>query len=70
MGSCAGLRVGWCWGCFGLGWGLYVGGSGVLVQGGYFVFTVFYFSPSVPVSYFFDFFLMLSIYFADCVAAV
>lgn len=60
-----------CW-AEGGGW-LYVWEVGVVVGAEVILFLCFFFSSHflfLSVSHFFDFFLMLSIYFADCVAAV
>lgn len=69
-----------CWAEGGLVLGMFWAGKGVICRWQWGVGTerlvcfhvlfFSYFSPSVPVSYFFDFVLMLSIYFADCVAVV
>lgn len=61
-------------GAAGGGGGLYVGGGGVVVGAErLFCFYVFFSSLSLFLSvshFFFDFLLMLSIYFADCGAAL
>lgn len=64
-----------CWAEGGVGeGGLYVGGSGGIVVGAERLFCFYVFFSSLflflSVSHFFDFLLMLSIYFADCVAAL